>query len=177
MTWTNRVAWQEGMFLRAQHFQQQDRALESLVQGRTSALRPHGWGMVNWVVNRDMLATGQFAASVASGVFEDGTPFSLPGDADHPLPLDVPEGTRNSLVYLALPVRQSGAVEIASADAPEGRYALHEFEAYDTHSASPQPAALQVGRLRLRYLLETQRQPGCVCIGLARIVEVASDRR
>ena len=25
MTWANRVAWQEGMFLRAQHFQQQDR--------------------------------------------------------------------------------------------------------------------------------------------------------
>ena len=25
MSWTNRVVWQEGMFLRAQHFQQQDR--------------------------------------------------------------------------------------------------------------------------------------------------------
>jgi type VI secretion system protein ImpJ len=177
MTWTNRVAWQEGMFLRAQHFQQQDRALESLVLGRTAALRPHGWGMVNWVLNRDMLAVGQFAATVLSGVFEDGTPFSLPGDADHPPPLDVPEGTRNAIVYLALPVRQPGTVEIASADAPEGRYGLQEFEAYDTHSASPQPAGLQVARLRLRYLLESQRQPGYVCIGLARIVEVASDRR
>ena len=27
MTWTNRVVWLEGMFLRAQHFQQQDRWL------------------------------------------------------------------------------------------------------------------------------------------------------
>ena len=34
MTWTNRVVWQEGMFLRAQHFQQQDRWLEMLVRGR-----------------------------------------------------------------------------------------------------------------------------------------------
>ena len=25
MTWSNRVVWLEGMFLRAQHFQQQDR--------------------------------------------------------------------------------------------------------------------------------------------------------
>jgi len=177
MTWSNRVAWQEGMFLRAQHFQQQDRALEALVLGRTAVLRPHGWGMVNWVINRDLLATGKFAATIASGVFEDGTPFSLPGDADHPVPLDVPEGTRNTVVHLALPVRQPGSVEIASADAPEGRYGLQEFEAYDTQSASPQPAALQVGRLRLRYLLENQRQPGFVCIGLARIVEVAADRR
>ena len=32
MTWTNRVVWQEGMFLRSQHFQQQDRHLEHLVR-------------------------------------------------------------------------------------------------------------------------------------------------
>ena len=44
MTWTNRVIWQEGMFLRAQHFQQQDRWLEALVRGRTAALRPHPLG-------------------------------------------------------------------------------------------------------------------------------------
>ena len=41
MTWTNRVVWQEGMFLRAQHFQQQDRWLEMLVRGRTAAMRPY----------------------------------------------------------------------------------------------------------------------------------------
>jgi hypothetical protein len=89
----------------------------------------------------------------------------------------VPEGTRNAIVYLALPVRQPGSVEIVQGEASEGRYGLQEFEAYDTHSASPLPAALQVGRLRLRYILESQRQPGYVCIGLARIAEVAPDRR
>ena len=41
MSWTNRVIWQEGMFLRAQHFQQQDRWLEALVRGRTGMLRPY----------------------------------------------------------------------------------------------------------------------------------------
>ena len=30
MSWTNRVVWQEGMFLRTQHFQQQDRWTEQL---------------------------------------------------------------------------------------------------------------------------------------------------
>jgi len=46
MTWTNRVVWQEGMFLRAQHFQQQDRWLEALVRTRTAPLRPHPCGIV-----------------------------------------------------------------------------------------------------------------------------------
>jgi type VI secretion system protein ImpJ len=176
MTWTNRVVWQEGMFLRAQHFQQQDRWLEMLVRARTAALRPHPWGVVEMAIDRDLLSTGRFALSSAIGTFEDGTPFSIPGETDHPPPLDLPESTRNAIIYLAAPIRQAGAVEIAM-NGSEGRYALREFEAYDTHSASPQPAPLQIARLRLRYMLETEERAGYLCIGLARVTEVAADRR
>lgn len=177
MTWTNRVVWQEGMFLRAQHFQQQDRWLEAFVRGRAGALRPHPWGMTEMMVDRDLLATGRFAVASAAGVFEDGTPFMIPGETDHPAPLDLAESARNTVVYLALPVRQPGAVEIAGGDGNEGRYSLRPFEAYDTHSASPQPAEVQVGRLRLRYMLESDERAGYMCIGLARITEVAADKR
>jgi type VI secretion system protein ImpJ len=176
MTWTNRVVWQEGMFLRAQHFQQQDRWLEMVVRSRTAAMRPHPWGIVEMAIDRDLLSTGRFALSSATGVFEDGTPFSIPGETDHPAPLDLPDGTRNAVVYLAAPIRQPGAVEIEMNGNP-ARYALREFEAYDTHSGSPQPASLQIARLRLRYVLETEDRAGYHCIGLARITEVAADRR
>lgn len=177
MTWTNRVVWQEGMFLRAQHFQQQDRYLEYLVRSRTAALRPYAWGVSELQIDREMLATGRFAIAAAAGGFEDGTPFAVPGEADHPAPLELPAGTRGTLVFLAVPVRQPGAVEMATDGALEGRYGLRGFEAYDTHSASPQPAELQVGRLRLRYMLETEDRSGYLCLGLARVVEVSSDRR
>ena len=177
MTWTNRVVWQEGMFLRAQHFQQQDRWLEAVLRERVAALRPHGWGLTEFTINRDLLATGQFALANASGVFEDGTPFALPGETDQPVPLDLPETTRNAIVYLVLPMRQAGSVEIAAEGVNEGRYNQRGFEAYDTHSGSPQPAELQVGRLRLRYMLETENRAGYHAIGLARVVEVAADRR
>jgi type VI secretion system protein ImpJ len=176
MSWTNRVVWQEGMFLRTQHFQQQDRWLEQLVRGRVQALRPHPWGLVNYALDRDLLATGRFALASAAGVFEDGTPFLLPGETDHPPPLDLPENARNVLIFLGLPIRQAGAVEVADAST-EGRYLPHSFEAYDTHSASPQPAELQVGRLKMRYLLETEERTGYLCIGLARVTEVSADRR
>lgn len=177
MSWTNRVVWQEGMFLRAQHFQQQDRYLEAQLRARTVSLRPHPWGIAEIAINRDLLATGRFALAGAVGLFEDGTPFAVPTETDHPAPLEVPETTRNALLYLAVPIRQAGAAEIAAPDAPEGRYAGRGFEAYDTHSGSPQPAELQVARLRLRYMLETEDRSGFLCIGLARIVEVTSDRR
>jgi type VI secretion system protein ImpJ len=178
MSWTNRVVWQEGMFLRSQHFQQQDRWLESCIRGRTAALRPHGWGVTQLVLDKDLFATGRFAVAQAAGVFEDGTPFSLPGETDHPPAFDIPDNTRGVLIHLALPIRQPGALEIAAADgSAEGRYQAREFEAYDTHSASPQSAPLLIGRLKLRYMLETDDRAGYFCIPVARIAEVGADKR
>lgn len=178
MSWTNRVVWQEGMFLRSQHFQQQDRWLEAFMRGRVAALRPHPWGLTQITLDRDLLGTGRFAVAAAAGVFEDGTPFSLPGETEHPAPFEVPENTRGVLVHLALPIRQNGAIEIAAADgSAEGRYKAQSFEAYDTHSASPQAAEVLVGRLKLRYLLDTDDRGGYLCIPVARIMEVSSDKR
>ena len=113
-------------------------------------MRPHGWGLTEAAINRNLLGTGQFALASGSGVFEDGTPFALPGETDQPVPLDLPETTRNAVVYLVLPMRQAGSVEVSANGSAEGRYEQRGFEAYDTHSNSSQPAPLQIGRLRLR---------------------------
>ena len=171
-----KVLWGEGLFLRPQHFQQQDRWTESLIRGVTRALRPHPWGLIDFAIDRDLLGTGRFALSSASGVFEDGTPFMLPGEADHPAPLDVPDSARNILVYLALPIRQPGGVEVSD-DGLEGRYGARAFEAYDTQSASSIPAELYVARPRMRFMLETEERTGYQCIAVARITEIAADKR
>ena len=180
MAWNDKVVWQEGMFLRAQHYQQQDRYFEHLLQARAAPLVAHPWGVTELAVDRDLLAAGKFALANIAGVLEDGTPFAIPGTADHPRPLDLIEGTRNQVVYLALPVRQPGSPEVSDNDGPEGaaaRYALRAFEAYDTHSDATLPAELAVGRPRLRYMLESEERAGFSCLGLARIVEVQADRR
>src|SRR5688500_9479570 len=112
MGWDNKVVWAEGMFLRTHHFQQFDRYVEKLVRARVAGLLPYGWGIRELRVNRDLLGTGKFAVSGVSGVLDDGTPFSVPEDADHPPPLTVPENTKNAIVYLAVPVRQPGNPDI-----------------------------------------------------------------
>ena len=181
MVWHNKVVWQEGMFLRAQHFQQQDRHAAYQLQARAAPLRAHPWGLTELSIDRDLLAAGRFALSAATGVMEDGTSFSIPGGADAPLPLDLPEGTRNAVVYLALALHQDGNPEVTATEAgPEelrARYALRMFDAFDTHSDSTISAGLGVGRLRLRYLLETAETAGYSRLGLTRIVEVQADRR
>lgn len=180
MGWQDKVVWQEGMFLRAQHFQQQDRHLEHLLQARAAPLRPHPWGVTELTLDRDLMAAGKFALASAAGVLEDGTPFAIPGTADQPPPIDIPEGVRNAVVFLAAPVRQPGSPEVAFTEGPEAattRYALSAFEAFDTHSDSTLAAELLIARPRLRFMLESEERAGFTCLPLARITEVAADRR
>jgi len=72
--------WSEGLFLRPQHFQQQERHLERYIEGRSRELRAHSWGFTELELERDLLAIGKFGLRRAAGVFPDGTPFSMPDD-------------------------------------------------------------------------------------------------
>ncbi|WP_010185656.1 type VI secretion system baseplate subunit TssK [Sphingomonas sp. PAMC 26605] len=42
-----RVAWREGLFLRQQHFQQQDRAFAALIGAQARVARPYPWGVTD----------------------------------------------------------------------------------------------------------------------------------
>jgi type VI secretion system protein ImpJ len=181
MSWNNKVVWSEGMFLRPQHFQQFDRYVERLVRGRVEAISPHSWGIAGLAINRELLAVGKFAVTSCHGILEDGTPFSIPDDADHPPPLDLPENTRNCIVYLALPVRQSGSSEVALGGSVEDRdttlrFRAGEAQVPDAIAGNETEAPIQIGKLRFRYLLDTSERAGYVCLGLARIVEIRADK-
>jgi type VI secretion system protein ImpJ len=180
MQWYDKVVWQEGMFLQAQHFQQQDRHVGQLLEARAAPLRAYPWGITELSLDRDLLAAGKFAIAHAAGILPDGTPFAIPATADQPRPLDLSNGLRNQLVFLALPVRQPGSAEVAVCEGPEAatlRYGLHAFAAEDTHSDSPLPVELAVARPRLRLMLESEERDGFSCLALARITEVQADRR
>ena len=77
MSWNNKIIWSEGMFLQPQHFQQHDRYLEKLLQGRTGPLLGYSWGFVHFELEGAALALGKIELAAARGVFPDGTPFDL----------------------------------------------------------------------------------------------------
>jgi type VI secretion system protein ImpJ len=178
MGWESKVVWTEGLFLQPQHFQQQDRYVERLVRGSTAGLRPFAYGLTQLEFDADLLTLGKFALRAVAGIFPDGTPFSAPGDVDHPRPIDVPESARNSVIYLILPARQPGNAEAAPPDREEtvARFSIHEHEAVDTNAGFQNSAVLPVGKLRLRYALEGEAREGFTGIGLARVAEVRADK-
>jgi type VI secretion system protein ImpJ len=179
VSWDNKVVWSEGLFLRPQHLQQGDRYLEKLVRTRTAPLRGYGWGLTRLRLNTDMLGLGKIAIEQASGVLQDGTPFSIPDDADQPVPFEPPENMLNSLVYLALPAYQPGAVEADSRRDTDivARWQIAEQELADANAGDRGDAAIEVGRLRFRILAHDADRAGFVCIPIARLIELRSDRQ
>src|SRR5215831_12079655 len=96
----NRIVWSEGLFLRPQHFQQQERYLEAYVEGRAGELRAHAWGFTELELERDLLSIGKLGVRRARGVFPDGTPFAMPESDPLPPSLDVDAQARDQVVLL-----------------------------------------------------------------------------
>lgn len=178
MAQDNKIVWSEGMFLRPQHFQQNDRYTDWLIRARLSGLVPYPWGISQIKINRELLLTGKFSVESCRGIFEEGTPFAIPDQADHPTPLAPPETTRDSIVYLGLPLRQPGGVETVrpGRDDAAARFSATEGTIFDSVAGFDGEANVQIGRLRTRFLLETDERAGYTCVGLARIVEIRPDR-
>lgn len=178
MTGDSRVAWREGLFLRPQHFQQQDRFTESLVRARTESLRPYAWGVSSLRIDDSLATLGKFAVSACGGAFSDGSPFTLPGGATPPPPLDVPGDARDAVIFLTLPARQNGAVEFAardgSAQAGVARQLVDEEEVFDAFSSERTAEPIEVASPNLRYGLSREQTEGRVTLGLARVREVVN---
>lgn len=179
MVWDNKVVWSEGMFLRSHHFQQSDRYVEMLVRAAIGGLRGNAWGLGTIEIDSTLLGSGKFAIARADGLFQDGTPFAVPETADHPAPIDIPDSTRDDIVYLMIPARRMNGIEVAGSTDTEtpARYRRHEYEARDVNAGFEGAATVEVGRPSLRLGLERDDRGGYLCIGLARIREVRADKR
>lgn len=89
------------MFLRPQHFQQQDRFFEQAVRRAALSMRAFAWGVETLQIDADLLEKGRFAVPRCRGLLPDGTPFAVPEEQDAPPPLAVDSNATNSIVFLA----------------------------------------------------------------------------
>lgn len=178
MSLNSKVIWSEGMFLNPQHFQQQDRYVESFVEGKCSAFGAYGWGLQEFEIDHQLLNLGKVFVTRGRGVFPDGTPFNFPDVDTPPDVFEVPENIHNSILYLCVPVKRQGAVDVITDEGSQSlaRYIANEQEIRDVSIESGDTTAVSVGQLNLRLLLETDDLSGYVCIGLIRIAESREDK-
>jgi type VI secretion system protein ImpJ len=176
----NKVVWSEGLFLRPQHLQQQERYLERYVELRAGGLHPHAWGFSELELETDLLAIGKLGIRRARGVFPDGTPFAMPGDDPLPPALDVEPNWRDQTVYLTLPLRAAAQADVGRAEAPSDqlfRYRVRETEVDDASGSMQGAVLMEVGGMSTRLLPQSQPLDGLTRMPLARIVESRADRQ
>ncbi len=178
MSLNNKVVWSEGMFLNPQHFQQQERYIEVLVDSKFQATGAYRWGMYDFEFDQKLLGLGKISLTRGSGVFADGTPFDFPDVDAPPSVIDIPENTQNQIVYLCLPVKRQGARDIVTDDSSQSlaRYVREDQEIRDVASDSSESIKIDVGRLNLKLLLGSDDMSGYVRIGLLRIDEMRDDK-
>lgn len=178
MSWSSKVVWSEGLFLRPQHFQQQDRHFEWLVEARTGLMTPFGWGFSRLEIDENALATGKVFIQNAAGVMPDGTPFEFPAAHEAPLALEFPPDARDSVVCLALPSRRPFSAEFVEKgdENPLARYDILETGLPDSTCASTAAETVQIGQPRFVLELESRLPDTYLKLGAIRITERRPDR-
>lgn len=176
MSDSNRVVWTEGLFLRTQHFQQQDRHADALLRAGLLAHPLQAWGFASLGLDGAALGAGRLAVTAARGLFPDGTPFSIPGDTDAPAGIAVKTGTAG-LAMLAVPLEQAGAASVDPAHAEptgarwRGRMAMTK----DAVKGGAEAEEIEVAGLALRLLAPGEATAGYVTLPVARIEGLRAD--
>lgn len=167
-----RLVWSEGMLLRTQHFQQQDRWIESQLALAVAGLSGLGWGFTRLELDEALLGQGRLGLVAASGILPDGTPFSIPDPVPPPEPLALPQPDRPVVVHLGLPVRLEGGQEIEpEGSAPAGlRYRGRTVELRDGNLGFEGRVPIEIAEPRFRLLPGTAALDGFATLAVARVV-------
>lgn len=178
MSWYSKVIWSEGMFLRPQHFQQQERYLEALVRQSSAPLRPYAWGIVELTLDKELLALGKVGITSAAGLLPDGTPFNIPHHDAPPPPLEIEPEVRTARVLLTLPLRRTGVAEVERSASHDhaARYRASASEVRDNNIDSANNSAqVEIGERRLQLFLDSRDTSAYTSIGVARVLEKRAD--
>ncbi|KHA55954.1 type VI secretion system protein ImpJ [Aeromonas caviae] len=176
MSSRNRVIWREGLFIKPQHFQQQQRHSDYALHARLSALSDYFYGLQSLAINEDYLGFGRIALVGATGILPDGTVFNIPNDDVLPTPLEVTDASvANQKVYLALPLSVSGVNEVNQGGQVATRLQAHRHDVRDLHSEGGDVVSLEVGRVSLRLMLEREDRSAYASLAIARILDKRPD--
>lgn len=177
MSSANRVVWSEGLFIKPQHFQQQQRSFEGLLDMRLRGVSYAPYGFLALELNAEFLSFGRIAISRASGVMPDGTAFQLPDDDIEPSPLEIDDASvTNQVVYLGVPLATAGVGEVHwPDDALPARYRASSRRVRDLHTPDGDSVELEVARVAPRLLLERDDRSAYACLAVARIIERRAD--
>lgn len=164
--------------MRPQLFQQQERYLEYYAHKRASTSNPFFWGFSQYEIDREALSYGKLVLRTARGVLPDGTPFDIPDHADLPEPLTIQPEHLGKMIYLAVPLRLDNSDETVFSQHDTGslaRFQASEEILCDTNAIRQGPKPVQLAKLRLRLVSETEMTESWIGLPLMKVKAIQPD--
>lgn len=145
----NKIAWSEGLLLKPQHFQQQERYLEVMLYKQLQYLQGFYWGFYQFSLDNEALIHGKIALKEAKGIFKEGTSFNIAQIDPTPAPISCEESDTNKVVYLCIPREGESRYQIT--DTPElNRYKQREAEINDAEKNLIESHPIQLKQLNIQ---------------------------
>lgn len=173
-----KVIWSEGMYLQPQHLQQQDRYIEHVIQHYSQVSPPYIWGVSAIELDSQLIGQGKIGLIKCTGIFPDGTVFNIPYGDIAPVPLLLPSGTNDLIIYLVLPLKREGIPETKIVGVEEDKPYRHLgsfYEVIDNTTHEINVAQLQLSHLNLTLKTELDDLSGYTILGIARIKEAVKN--
>lgn len=172
----HKVIWQEGMLLRPQHLQHNDRYYHQQLN-RTRLLARDAWGFLSLDIDVQHLDLGKVLVTQASGVLPDGSLFDLSA-AMEPLVVQVAANTGRQGIYLALPLATGNQIETRRQDQADvlARYISCETQVSDSNAGGETHCRLDCARPDLRLVVGAQHsEQTLVMLQVAQVMACTSE--
>ncbi|WP_053052475.1 type VI secretion system baseplate subunit TssK [Vibrio harveyi] len=163
------------MFLRPQHFQQSERAIEHEFKGLNRFQQPYNWGVYQVRINPNSLKEGVVEIEKLEAILPDMTLLELQNVNEVLPPLLVEKGTQDTLVKVV--VASSSLKEKTIADVSEGvvsRYVLNDLDVIDVQTGQDEER-IQVASLNVALKVSNDNLSGFVELPILKIKEVTAE--
>lgn len=176
----NKIIWSDGLFIKPQHFQQQQRHIDYLLNGNIATTNCYFYGLTALTINHDLLKLGKIGITAATGIMPDGTFFEIPYQDLIPQPLEVKISSEitSKDIYLALPINNDVISEVDSAHESTTeitRYKNNVASVRDLHTKNGGSTLLNLAQLAPKLMQGSEDLSAYTALPICRIKEVHND--
>ncbi|MCG3729040.1 type VI secretion system baseplate subunit TssK [Vibrio cincinnatiensis] len=169
------MVWSEGMFLRPQHFQQQERALAYEYRGLARLTSSYARGIEQLSFEVASLKEGQLSLTKLIAILPDMTLVIIPEKDSIPPAITVEPHIENTLIQLAVPIEKYQGKNVSTAeDTQVTRYKFIESSLTDNVFGVDEEI-VQLAGLKCEIKVSNENLPGYVSLPLARIRQVTAE--
>lgn len=169
------VVWREGLFLRPQHFQQNDRHYDYELRTRTIEASPNNWGLYDLEIDLNFLKSGKFALNRVYGVMPDGTLVDISAKS-HGLVKHLEQIDAGKSLFLALPMNLGYEDTVSFEDEKKKSLrvvAKREKDVPNINAGEKSETELLIAQYNFQILKEEELNEGYQYIKIAKISNIS----